>query len=94
MKENILIGVDLESLRLIIREAVSKELQTIKDALSKKSSEQKDVLLTRKEAADYLNICRTTLWSLDKSGELPSRRIKSKVFYLQSDLVNYLNQAA
>ncbi|WP_417371466.1 helix-turn-helix domain-containing protein [Gelidibacter japonicus] len=78
-------------------EFMAKLCQLFREILTEKN-EKPEIdeahLLSRKEAADFLNICLTTLWSLDKSGELPSRRIKSKVFYLKSDLVNYLNQAA
>ncbi len=78
-------------------EFMAKLCQLFREILAEQNEKQeidKTLLLSRKEAAAFLNICLTTLWSLDKSGELPSRRIKSKVFYLQSDLVNYLNQAA
>jgi len=94
MRELNVIGIDLGSLKSIIRDAVSIELQTIKNDSSNPSEEQIDVVLNRKEAADFLSICLTTLWKLGKSGQLKPRRINSKVYYLKSDLINFLNQAA
>ncbi len=93
MVQKNVIGIDLETLQSIIGQAVARELQTVKDFLQVEQPVQ-EIILSRQEAADFLGISLTTLWSLDKSRELPSRRIKSKVVYYQSDLTNFLNQAA
>ncbi|MEE1961184.1 helix-turn-helix domain-containing protein [Allomuricauda taeanensis] len=86
-----LIGIDLDSLVSIIRQVVAKELQLIKFKGPNNQEAQLNVVLSRQEAADFLGISTTTLWKLDKSGELPARRIKTKVVYYKNDLLNYLN---
>ena len=95
MKNNSkIIGIELESLVSLIGQVVAKELQSLNGHLLKGEEISKDPILSRQEAAAFLGISLTTLWSLDKTRELPSRRIKSKVVYYQSDLTNFLNQAA
>lgn len=91
MHEPILIGIELDSLVSIIGQVVAKELQPLKSRENQKKESQLNVVLSRQEAADFLGISRTTLWKLDKSGELPARRIKTKVVYYKNDLLNYLN---
>lgn len=94
MKNNTIIGIDLDSLQSIIREAITKELQTFKENLEVKKIDRKDEVLSRKQTASFLKISLTTLWDLNRKGKLPSRRIKSKVYYLKADLINFLNQTA
>jgi hypothetical protein len=43
-------------------------------------------LLSRKEVADYLGVCITTLMRLD----IPQTRIRRRVFYLQSQVDKWL----
>ena len=93
MDKSNFIGIDLETLQSIIGHAVATELQTVKDLLTIEKP-IREIILSRQEAADFLGISLTTLWSLDKSRKLPSRRIKTKVVYYQLDLTNFLNQAA
>lgn len=47
-------------------------------------------LLTRKEAADWLQIGVTTLWRLTKSGSLGSLRIGSRRLYRIEELEAFL----
>lgn len=91
MHKQFLIGIDLDSLVSIIRQVVAKELQPLKSRETQKKESQLNVVLSRQEAADFLGISTTTLWKLDKSGELPARRINTKVVYYKNDLLNYLN---
>ncbi|BFP40453.1 hypothetical protein FGF1_12980 [Flavobacteriaceae bacterium GF1] len=90
MENPFLIGIDLESLESIIQQAVAKELQILK--LNEHQKEPEEVISSRQEAADFLGISLTLLWEMDKSGELPAKRIKSKVVYLKGDLIDFLSQ--
>ena len=81
---------DLSSL---IRTVLKEELQPLLLCLKTKNSSN-DEYLSRKEAAEFLKISETTLWTLDKTQVLPAKRLQGKVLYLKSDLLNFHNQAA
>jgi len=49
----------------------------------------KPVLLTRMQVAEVLNLCERSIFSLDKSGALPSIRIGSAVRYRRSDVEKF-----
>lgn len=53
-----------------------------------------DEYLTRKEAAEFLKISETTLWSLDKTQVLPATRLNGKVLYRKSELLDFPKQKA
>lgn len=86
-----LIGVDMERFQSIIGNAVAKVLQEQKELFDSSKKEFRDEYLTRKEAAEFLKISETTLWSLDKNQTLPAKRLNGKVLYLKSDLLNFSN---
>jgi excisionase family DNA binding protein len=80
--------IDPKGLGSIIREIVKEELQPI-IALLKNQRIKEDELLTRKEAAEFLKISNTTLYTLDKTQVLPAKRLRGKVLYLKSDLLSF-----
>ncbi len=89
------IDFDLEEFQNIIRNSVASVLKEQNELLigtSKRDSS--DYYLSRKEAAEFLKISETTLWSLDKKQILPAKRLHGKVLYLKSDLLNFHKQAA
>ena len=47
-----------------------------------------------KEAAKFLKISETTLWTLDKTQVLPATRLNGKVLYKKSELLNFSRQSA
>jgi hypothetical protein len=49
------------------------------------------VSLSRKQAANYLGICCTTLDRLD---DLPRVQIRGRIFYRQTDIDNWLEKNA
>ncbi len=87
-KENHLNGYNQKVLE------IQEDLKMIKNYLFKDKEKQEGKPFTRKEAAAFLNVSCTTLWSWDKSRLLPAKRLGKKVFYLKSDLLTFLNQAA
>lgn len=87
-----LIEIDLERFKSIIGSTVAKVLQEHKNLFNTVKNEDK--YLSRKEAAEFLRISETSLWSLDKTQVLPARRLNGKVLYLKSDLLNFHNNQA
>lgn len=76
-------------IRCVVTSVLQENLSSILQSLKKPSDEY----LTRREAAEFLRISKTTLWSLDKSQKLPAKRLNGKVLYLKSDLLTFLNNA-
>ena len=72
----------------LIKTVLKEELKTLLLLLKAKNSSE-DEYLSRKEAAEFLKISETTLWTLDKSQVLPAKRLQGKVLYLKSDLLNF-----
>ncbi|MGY0408783.1 MAG: helix-turn-helix domain-containing protein, partial [Polaribacter sp.] len=77
----------MQMLKTLLKEEFKQFIQNLNLGVS-------DEYLSRKEAAEFLKISETTLWSLDKSQELPARRLRGKVLYLKSDLLNFSKQSA
>ncbi|MGB1241669.1 MAG: helix-turn-helix domain-containing protein [Chitinophagales bacterium] len=50
-------------------------------------------VLTREEAARYLNVSLPTLWAWNKRSILPAHKIEGKVFYKMSDILKALKPA-
>jgi len=89
-----LIGIDLEGFQTIIRKVVTSVLQESLSPILESLKKPSDEYLTRKEAAKFLKISETSLWSLDKNQILPARRLNGRVLYLKSDLLNFSKQSA
>ncbi len=49
-----------------------------------------DYLLTQSQVCDHLQISRTTLWRMRKSGEIRGIRDGRRVMYIEAELVAYL----
>lgn len=51
-----------------------------------------DRVLKAGQVREILGVCRTTLYELDRQGQLRSRRMKgNRLYYLESDVKNYLS---
>jgi hypothetical protein len=95
MMQSKLIGIDLSvnDLQELIREAVASELQKAVELFKAPAQEEKD-LLTRKEAAGFLQISLVTLWKHTKEKLIAPKYLGSRVYYSKSELLNLLNNAA
>lgn len=82
-------NIDPEKLVSIIKTVLREELQQL--LLSLRSNNE-DSYLSRKEAAKFLKISTTTLYTLDKTQVLSARRLNGKVLYLKSDLLNFTKE--
>jgi len=61
--------------------------QDMASALKKlQPAEKKDILYTREQTQEILNVCSTTLWKYERSGYLMPVRIGKRVFYKQSEI--------
>ncbi len=89
-----LIDLDLDGFQNIIRRVVAKVLQEDLYPILENLMQPSDEFLSRKEAAEFLKISETTLWSLDKTQVLPAKRLQGKVLYLKSDLLNFHKHTA
>ena len=89
-----LVDMDLEGFQNIIGSVVAKVLQKNIIPLLESLIAPSDEFLSRKEAAEFLKISETTLWSLDKNQVLPAKRLQGKVLYLKSDLLNFNKASA
>jgi excisionase family DNA binding protein len=82
MNKQFITTIDLDDLLSSFRSIVREELQKQKPIEAK----AKEKLLSRKQAADFLNISLTTLWSWSKSGIVESHRINRSIRYKKSEL--------
>lgn len=64
-----------------------KSLQKQLKQLEKKISTQKEVLLTRAQAAEFLSVSLTTLREWTENGLVLGRRIGGRVYYLKSEII-------
>ena len=94
MIENKLTIMEATEFRSLLSTVVNEQLQEFKNIFLKLAEKKgdSDVYLTRKEAAAFLKISKTTLWNLDKIQVLPARRLNGKVLYLKSDLLNFTKE--
>jgi predicted DNA-binding transcriptional regulator AlpA len=71
---------------------VREEFHESESTKSKSNILPEEVLLTKKEACNFLKISETTIWRLEKKGEIPKAiRKGGSVKYRKIDLLNYLN---
>lgn len=80
--------MDPNDLSSLIKSVLKEELKSLLLNL-KTNNSSADEYLSRKEAAEFLKISKTTLWNLDKTQVLPATRLNGKVLYLKSDLLNF-----
>lgn len=48
---------------------------------------------TVKETAEYLKVCRATIYNLVKAGKLTPVRIGTRVIFTETELSRFLNEA-
>lgn len=49
-------------------------------------------LLSRVEAMSYIGLCSTSLWQLEKAGEIPSVRLGKRVLFDRADLDAFIDR--
>lgn len=65
--------------------------QSLKDLISKlEPSKPKDELLTVDQAADFLNLATTTIYSKVSNGQLPVMKRNRRLYFSRTELMEYL----
>lgn len=86
-----LINTTPQQLADLIKEGVKSELQELKKELLAK--EANDDLLTREQAAEFLQINLSTLWHWGQKGRIKAYGISgSRRYYKRSELMEALQQ--
>lgn len=80
-------------------DALYQQLSEIKEMIATQgigaqSSKKESLLLTRKEAMEFLNIRDTTIWKLTRDGVLTSYKIGNRVMYKRPELLAALDTMA
>lgn len=78
-------------------DGIYKQLAELKELLTNQGNatvKKESLLLTRKEAMDFLNIRDTTLWKLTRDGVLKSYKIGNRVMYKRPELLAALDTMA
>ena len=80
----------------LVKEAVKQELSKITDVikLSQRETENESELLTRKQTENLLNVSSTTLFLWNRDKVLEHRKIRNRVYYLKSEVLNKIKTIA
>jgi excisionase family DNA binding protein len=74
--------ISMKSLDRILREIVQSEFKILEEKLRKEPK-----VLTREEAAEFLNVCPNTISEYVNKGHIPNRGIGRKIMILETDLM-------
>lgn len=85
----ILHNVTLSELESLISRAVKIQLEEFFD---KKLPNEKEILLTRDEACQFLRICKTSLWKWMKNGKIKAYGIGNRVYYKKAELIESIKR--
>ncbi len=83
----LIFNLDEDELRCIIEESVAKVLQKMPQETVD------DTLLTRKEVAKLLKVSLVTLNQWRREGIISQQKIKSRVYFLKSQVMRAINNA-
>lgn len=86
----IIVNLSLSELENIIQKAVSEGLGKFNNKLEEPN--QKDQLISRIQAADFLNISLPTLTKYVKQGKIPAHRIGSRILFRKNEILNSLKE--
>lgn len=89
-----MLNISLDELANIISKCVKSELEKVSDSIQLHPKSESDELITREEASKMLQVSFTTLFYWNRDGILPAQKIKSRVYYLKSAIMEKLKNAA
>lgn len=75
-----------DELGVLITDAIKNQINALK------TNPESNNLLTREEAADFLSITSSTLWSYTRTGKLISYSIGSRRYYKKNELLESLTK--
>jgi hypothetical protein len=87
MEQIIMTSLSIEQLRAELIGPLQKEIESLKD-----NKVTPETLLTRKQAAQFLNVTFATLNDWTKRGLVECGRIGTRVYYKRSNLINAINK--
>lgn len=85
----IIVQLDSEQLSSLIQSSVRKVLKET-PAQKVEPTEQPEHLLTIQEAAEFLSLTVPTMYSKVSKGELPVMKRSKRLYFSQSELLEYL----
>lgn len=92
-KSNLLVQLSVGDLQQLIQEAVKEELQKINELIQLNPKTETPELLTRVEVAKILKVSFTTLFHWNNDGTLPAQKMKHRVYYQRSMIMDKLKVA-
>lgn len=87
MKELIMTSVSIDRLKAELIAPLQKEIVSLKE-----DKVTPETLLTRKQAAEFLNVTFATLNDWTKRGLIECGKIGTRVYYRRSALINAINK--
>ena len=87
MEQIIITSFSIDQLRAALIEPLQKEIVSLKE-----NQVEPETLLTRKQAAKFLNVTFTTLNDWTKRGLVDCGRIGTRVYYKRSSLILAINK--
>lgn len=71
-----------------------QEVKAIRLSLQANTPEQTDQLLTVAQAAEYLSLAKSTVYSLISEGQLPNLKKGKRVYFQKNALLDYLKSGS
>lgn len=91
MENLILISVSEHELKQIIEASVSKALKD-QNSRSLIESDSAATIFSIEEAADFINLARTTIYALTSKNEIPFYKRGKKLYFKKKDLIEWLEK--
>lgn len=89
MNKTVLISLPIEDLQTVIIDCVNSCLRNNKQE-SKAPTNQPEQLLTIQEAAEFLSLTVSTMYSKVSKGELPVMKRSKRLYFSRTELLEYL----
>lgn len=86
----IVIQLQREELENVIHDQVRKAMAENKPLPTQNSIPAPEELLTVEQTAQFLNLKKSTIYTMVSRGELTSLKRSKRIYFLREDLVNYL----
>lgn len=91
MKDVLLTPIRLNELEVLIQNSVEKAFK-YHSGTNDKLDGYSDHPLTVKQAADFLNLTRATIYSKVSRGELPYNKQGKQLYFLRNELIDYVKK--
>lgn len=86
-----LVNVPIDEMANTIREIIATELQKVSSFITVVPKDDSEELMTRQEVSNLLKVSFTTLYWWDKENILQPQRLRRRLYYLRSEVMNKLN---